>query len=184
MSSDSKITINPYLQLVFDNLIEDLKIFSIVIAQDEMYFSTLFTKDDLTITETKFCIAIGVLSERLKYYNTALKFYSKALRFAFSKYVFIRKIKIFNKLKDYKNVMSHLVQFLSYIPADNFKIVNKTPCWIDKILLSILAEHQINEIISWISDAGKHIIDFILKRIIQKYKYWIDNGHDIHILRA
>jgi tetratricopeptide (TPR) repeat protein len=184
IANDMKISINPFLELVIDNLIEDLKIFSIVIAQDEMYFNTLFTKEDLSITEVKFCIAIGILSERLKYYNTALKFYTKALKFSFSKYVFIRKIKIFGKLKDYKNVMLHIVQFLSYIPSEQFKIINKTPHWIDKIMLRILYEFQINEIISWISDAGKHIIDFILKRVIQKYKYWIDVGQELHLIKS
>jgi len=39
------------LEIVIDNLIEDLKMFSIVIAQDEAYFNNLFLKDDLTITE-------------------------------------------------------------------------------------------------------------------------------------
>lgn len=52
VSHDLKISINPLLEMVIDNLIEDLKIFSIVIAQDEVYFNTLFTKEDLTITES------------------------------------------------------------------------------------------------------------------------------------
>lgn len=184
VSNDLKIAINPFLELVIDNLIEDLKIFSIVIAQDEMYFNNLFSKEDLSITEVKFCIAIGILSERLKYYNTSLKFYTKVLRFAFSKYVYMRKIKIFAKLKDYKNVMSHIVQLLSYIQPDQFKSINKTPNWLDKIILRILYEFQINEIISWISDAGKHIIDFILKKVIQKYKYWIDAGQELHLIKS
>ena len=46
-----KITINPSLEIVIGNLIEDLKMFSIVIAQDEAYFNNLFMKEDLTITE-------------------------------------------------------------------------------------------------------------------------------------
>jgi len=46
-----KITINPSLEIVIGNLIEDLKMFSIVIAQDEAYFNNLFMKGDLTITE-------------------------------------------------------------------------------------------------------------------------------------
>lgn len=183
VSYDHKISINPFLELVIDNLIEDLKIFSIVIAQDELYFNSLFNKDDLSITEVKFCIAIGILSERLKYYNTSLKFYNKALRFCFSKFTYIRKIKIFAKLKDYKSVMILLSQFLSFIPSEQFKFINKTPHWIDKILLRILYEFQINEIISWISDAGKHIIDFILKKIIQKYKNWIDAGQELHLIK-
>jgi hypothetical protein len=183
ISNDNKISINPHLELIIDNLIEDLKIFSIVIAQDEIYFNSLFTKEDLSISEVKFCIAIGILSERLQYYNTSLKFYNKALKFCFSKYVFFRKIKILAKLKDYKNVMILLAQFLAFVPAEQFKFINKTPSWVDKIILKILYEFQINEIISWISDSPKYIIDFILKRVIQKYKYWIDAGQELHLIK-
>jgi hypothetical protein len=48
-----KIAINPILEIIIDNLVEDLKIFSIVIAQDEVFFNNLFSKDDLTVTESK-----------------------------------------------------------------------------------------------------------------------------------
>jgi hypothetical protein len=54
VNNDYKININPYLELIINNLIEDLKIFSIVIAQDEVYFNSLFTKEDLTVTESKY----------------------------------------------------------------------------------------------------------------------------------
>jgi tetratricopeptide (TPR) repeat protein len=182
-NNDTKISINPYLELVIDNLIEDLKIFSVIISEEEGYLTSLFSKEDLSISEVKFCIAIGVLSERLQYYNTALKFYTKALKYCFSKFVFARKINLLTKIKDYKNVMITLAQFLNFIPANNYKTINKTPSWIDKILLKILYEYQINEIISWISDAPKHILDFILKKIIQKYKYWIDVGQELHLIK-
>jgi len=65
------------------------------------------------------------LSERLRYFNTALKFYSKALKYSFSKYVYIRKIKIFSKLRDYKNALTNLILFLNYFTTDGFKNVNK-----------------------------------------------------------
>jgi tetratricopeptide (TPR) repeat protein len=48
-----KISINPLIEIIIDNLIEDLKIFSVVIAQDEVYFNNLFSKEDLTVTESK-----------------------------------------------------------------------------------------------------------------------------------
>jgi hypothetical protein len=121
-----------------------------------------------------------MLSERLKYYNTALKFYAKALRYTFSKFVHIRKLKIFAKLKDYKSYMIHLVQLLGYIPLDQYKVINRTPSWLDKTLLKILGEHSSNEMLSWIVDASRPIVDFI-KKLLGKYKYWIDVGQDLHL---
>ncbi len=177
---ENKIQLDSQIGLVINTLIEDLKIFSIVIAQDEMYFNTLFNKEDLTITEIKFCIAIGVLSERLKYYNTALKFYTKALRFTFSKYVHIRRIKIFAKLKDYKNSILNLFQFLSYVGQEQFKLINKVPAWIDKIILRVTTYFSVNEVVSWLNDSNKYLIEFFIKKMIPKIKYWIDEGHDIH----
>lgn len=177
---ENKIQLDAQIEIVMNTLIEDLKIFSIVIAQDEIYFNTLFSKDDLTITEIKFCIAIGILSERLKYYNTALKFYTKALRFTFSKYVHIRRIKIFLKLKDYKSSVTNLFQFLSYVGPEQFKLVNKVPVWIDKIILRVSTYYNVNEIVIWISDSSKHLIEFLVKKLLPKIRYWIDEGHDIH----
>jgi hypothetical protein len=124
-----------------------------------------------------------MLSERLKYYNTALKFYTKALRYTFSKFVHMRKLKIFAKLKDYKNYMNHLVQFLTFIPLDQFKVINKTPSWLDKALLRVLGEHNSNEILSWIVDASKPISEFI-KKMFGKYKIWIDKGQDLHLFNS
>jgi len=177
---ENKIQLDSQIEIVINTLIEDLKIFSLVIAQDEMYFNTLFNKDDLTITEIKFCIAIGILSERLKYYNTALKFYTKALRYTFSKYVHIRRIKIFIKHRDYKNAVINLFQFLSYIGQDQFKLINKIPAWIDKSILKITSIFNVSEIIGWLSDSNKHLIDFFAKKLVPKIKYWIEEGHDIH----
>jgi hypothetical protein len=78
--------------------------------------------------------------------------------------------------------MIHLSQFLNYIPNEQFKFINKTPIWIDKTILRILSEHQQSEMLSWISDTGKHITDFI-KRISMKYKYWLDVGQELHLLK-
>ena len=76
-----------------------------------------------------------------------------------------------------------LSQFLAYVPVEQYKFINKTPSWVDKIILKILYEYQIHEIISWISESPKYIIDFILKRVIQKYKYWIDAGQELHLIK-
>ena len=182
ISSELKISMNPYLEIVIDNLIEDLKIFSIVVSEDDSYFTTLKIKDDLSISEVKFCIAFGVLAERLKYLNTAMTFYTKTLNFSFSKFVNMRKILICVKEKKYKNAIQLLAGLLSIIPQEQFKLVNKTPLWIDKIILMALYEYQANEIIQWVNDYGKHIVDYF-KKVITKYKYWIENGHEIHLIK-
>ena len=182
ISSELKISMNPYLEMVIDNLIEDLKIFSIVVSEEDSYFSTLKIKDDLSISEVKFCIAFGVLAERLKYLNTAMSFYSKALQFCFSKFVNIRKIVISVKDKKFKNAIHLLGKLLSTIPPEQFKLVNKTPLWIDKIILKALYEAQANEIIQWVNEYGKPIVEYI-KKVINKYKYWIENGHEIHLIK-
>lgn len=183
ISNENKIPINPYLELVIQNLIDDLKIFSVVIAQDEQFFTNLFKKENLSITETKFCISIGILSERLLYYNTALKFYSKALLYCFSVYVNYRKIKIYMKLKDHKSLMTQIIQLLSFVSIDSLKNTNKTPNWIDKIILMLLSEYNVTDILGWVIEAPKHVIDFINKKVIQKYQFWINKGHDIHIIK-
>ena len=182
ISSELKISMNPYLEMVIDNLVEDLKIFSIVVSEEDSYFSTFKIKDDLSISEVKFCIAFGVLAERLKYLNTAMSFYSKALQFCFSKFVNMRKIIISVKEKKYKNAIQLLGRLLSTINPEQFKLVNKTPLWIDKIILKTLYEAQANEIIQWITEYGKPIVEYI-KKVINKYKYWIENGHEIHLIK-
>ena len=50
-------------------------------------------------------------------------------------------------------------------------------------MLKILSEYSLTETISWISDSNKNIQEFIVKKIIQKYKAWIDAGHEIHLLK-
>lgn len=182
VSIENKVTINPFLEVVFDNLIEDLKIFSIVIAQDEQYFNSLFTKESLSILETKFCIAVGILSERLLYYNTAIKFYSKALSFCFSYYSYYRKIKIYLKFKDFKSAVSLIAHLLAFIQPETLLYANKSPSWLNKIILNILSEIPSEELLGYIKDSPKYICDFI-NQIIQKYFNWIKEGHDIHIIK-
>lgn len=79
--------------------------------------------------------------------------------------------------------MVQLVQLLSFVSLESFKTVNKTPVWLDKVILFLLSEFSVIDIMSWISDSPKHIIEFINKKIIQKYQYWINQGHDIHIIK-
>jgi len=131
----------------------------------------------------KFCFSIGILAERLEYYNTALKFYSKGLRSVFSKYILIRRIKIYGKLKDYNNLIKHLVEFLEFIPSNSLLNVNKTPIWIDKLILEVLSENKINSLVEFLSEYPKHIIEYINKKNANKYKYWIEKGQDIKILK-
>lgn len=183
-NKNNKVRIRDSLGNIINNLIEDLKIFSIVIAQDEIYFNSLLTKDYLSIIETKFCIAMGILSERLKYYNTSLKFYNKAQNFCFSKFICERKLVVLEKLRDFKNLMIAINDLLTCVPSEQFKQINRTPSWLDRIVLKVLFEHSINEIVAWISkDTNKFIIDFLVKKVINKYKYWIDAGHDLHLIK-
>jgi len=182
-TDDNKIIINPCLLNVIENLIDDLKIFGVMVSENEEYFNMLYSKENLSISEIKFCISIGVLAERLKYYNTSLNFFTKALKHCYSRFLYFKIIKFYTKLKDYKNAMTTLVLFLSKIQPSQYKYVNRTPRWLDKIILKILYEHHINEIISWISDSPIHVIDYIVKRVVQKYKYWIDVGHELHLIK-
>ena len=91
-TSEIKISINPYLEVIINNLVEDLKIFSVVISQEDNYFQSLVSKDDLAIAEVKFCISFAIISERLRYYHTALKYYYKALKFCFSKCILLQLV--------------------------------------------------------------------------------------------
>ena len=182
ITNDYKITINPYLEIVYDNLIEDLKIFSIVIAQDEQNLNNLFNKDSLTISEIKFCIAIGILSERLEYYNTSLKFYSKVLLHCFSLNINYRKISIYFKLKDFKACFIQILNILSLIPKDGLLNFTISPIWLDKILLDLLSEVSYNDLFSYIPNPPKYVTEYLVK-IIKKYYNWISLGHDIHIIK-
>ena len=181
-SNELKISMNPFLELIIENLINDLKIFSIFVSEDDMYLTQLKNKEELSISEVKFCIAFGVLSERLKYKNTAMTFYTKALQFSFSKFVFMKKINLNVKENNLKSAIQLLSTLLSSINPIEFKYVNKTPLWIDKIILKVLYEFQANDIIHWVNEYGKNIVDYI-KKIINKYKYWIEVGHEIHLIK-
>ena len=181
-SSYIKISMNPYLEIIINNLIDDLTIFSAVISQEGNYFQSLITKDDLAIAEVKFCISYAIISERLKYYHTALKYYCKALKFCFSKFVFSRVIILNTKLKDYKTAITSLGELLECFPAEQFGWMNKTPLWVDKIILKVLFEFQASEILQWLNENSKVVIEFF-KNLINKYKYWVEAGHDLHLIK-
>jgi hypothetical protein len=36
---------------------------------------------------------------------------------------------------------------------------------------------------TWMNDANKAIHEFIMKKVVNKYKNWIDIGHEIHLLK-
>lgn len=183
ISNENKININPVFDMILYNLVEDIKLFSLVITKEEEYLNKLFKKDNLSLIEIKFCVSIGILSERLLYYNTALKFYSKALVYCFSVFINYRKIKIYKKLRDFKSLLLQLVHLLSFINPDNLTKSNKSPIWIDEIMLLMLSEINASEMFSWITEAPKYVIDYLNKRIIMKYQFWINEGHDIHIIK-
>lgn len=181
-SSEIKISINPYLEIIINNLIEDLKIFSVVISQEDNYFQSLVSKEDLAIAEVKFCISFAIISERLKYYHTALKYYYKSLKFCFSKFVFSRVIILNSRLKDYKTSITSLGELLECFPAEQFEWINKTPLWIDKIVLKVLYEYQASEILTWLNENSKVVVDFF-KSVVNKYKYWVEAGHELHLIK-
>ena len=188
----SKILINPFLEFVIDSLFEDIKLFSLGCFVKDKNISSLINKNDLSQIlrktnlskfEIKFCITFGILCERLNYNKIALKYYLKALNYCFSKFVYYRVIKILLRQKDYKNCVLFLNKFLLYFHPKEFYNLNKTPLWIDKIILEILYEYKANDILSWLkSNSNKEIINFI-KKIINKYKEWVENGHEIHLLK-
>ena len=125
----------------------------------------------------------GFLCERLKYYKIALKYYLKVINFCFSKFVYYRIIKILLKQKDYKNCILNLNKFLLYFPQKEFYFIEKTPLWIDKTILEILYEYKSNDILSWLkTNSNMEIINFI-KRIINKYREWVENGHELHLIK-
>lgn len=203
-----KTLINPFLEEVIDTLIEDIKLFSLGCVQKEknylnknkvktfnnnnnnfsnnystFSFGQLLNKDDLPKCEIKFCIAFGILCERLKYNRIALKYYTKALNYCFSQYVYTRVIKIYLKIKDYKDCISKLNKYLLHYNQKDFSYVCKTPLWIDKIILEVLYEYQASDILLWIKpNSTKEITNFI-KHIVNKYKIWTENGHELHLLK-
>ena len=188
----SKILINPFLEFVIDTLFEDIKLFSLGCFIKEKNksqsinkndFSQILNKTNISKFENEFCITFGILCERLNYNKIALKYYLKALNYCFSKFVYYRVIKILLKQKDYKNCVLFLNKFLLYFHPKEFYNLNKTPLWIDKIILEILYEYKANDILSWLkTNSNKEIINFI-KKIINKYKEWVENGHEIHLLK-
>ena len=192
---NNKILINPLLEFVIDTLIEDIKLFSLGCFVKEKNenkknksnnnndLSFILYKKNLSKFEIEFCIIFGILCERLKYYKIAMKYYLKALNFCFSQFVFYRVIKIFLKQKDYKNCIFYLNKLLSFLNPKEFYYIEKTPLWIDKTILEILYEYKANDILSWLKEySTKEIINFV-KKIINKYKEWVENGHEFHLLK-
>jgi hypothetical protein len=59
---------------------------------------------------------------------------------------------------------------------------NKTPLWMDKIILKVLFEYQASEIIYWLNGTNKYILEFF-KKIINKYKFWVEAGHELHLIK-
>ena len=146
-------------------------------------FGEILNKNDLPKSEIKFCIIFGILCERLKYFKIALKYYMKALNYCFSKFVYSRVIKILLKIKDYKNCILNLNCYLLHYNPKEFNYALKTPLWIDKVILEVLFEYQANDILSWIKPSStKEIMNFI-RTIVNKYKTWVENGHEFHLLK-
>ena len=198
-----KTLINPFLEMVIDTLIEDIKLFSLGSIQREKTninhqnfknkkiqnnnnkyaFGNILNKNNLSKSEIKFCIIFGILCERLKYFKIAFKYYIKASNYCFSKFVHCRIIKILLKIKDYKNCILKLNNYLLHYNSKEFYYACKTPLWIDKIILEILYEYQANDILGWIKpESTKEIVNFI-KQIVNKYKMWVENGHEFHLLK-
>ena len=206
-----KILINPFLEEVIDTLIEDIKLFSLGCVQKEkncttknkvktfnnnnnfnnnfnnnyntFSFGQLLNKNELPKCEIKFCITFGILCERLKYNRIALKYYTKALNYCFSQYVYSRVIKIYLKIKDYKDCILKLNKYLLHYNQKDFSYVCKTPLWIDKIILEVLYEYQASDILLWIKPNSTKEITTFIKQIVNKYKIWTENGHELHLLK-
>lgn len=165
-----------------NQILEDLKIFSVVISKEEVYFINLFQKDSLSLTEIKLCIAIGLLAERLNYVLTAVKFYSKALGSCFSKFSVMRKIRLLYRQRDYKSLVLCISHLLCYIPASSLKTMSKIPSWIDEMVLDVLSENTIKDLLSWFTDTKDYVIRFFKLDLLSRYKYWIEQGHELSII--
>ena len=188
-----KILVNPFLEFVVDALIEDIKLFSLGCFIKEKNdnkknknvndLSQILNKNNLSKFEIEFCITFGILCERLKYNKIALKYYLKALNFCFSKFVYYRVIKIFLKQKEHKNALFYLNKLLLYVNQNDLYFAEKTPLWIDKTTLELLYEYKAGDILSWLKEySNKEIINYV-KKIINKYKEWVENGHEFHLLK-
>ena len=218
LANEMKLLMNSNLEFILETLIEDLKIFSVVMNnnfttgepyqvsdmnniqgnennsnsmneknnnvmfQNENTLNVIKNKDELSIKEIKFCISFALLNERLGYKSTALNLYSKAQENCFSRFLLMRKMKIFVEEKNYKQAIITLGDLLSYIKEEEFNYVNKTPLWIDDIILKTLFEYQVNDIMDWLEDCEDYIWEYI-KKIVNKYKYWIDVGQDIYLVK-
>ena len=212
LMNEMKILLHPNLELIIDTLIEDLKIFSLIMNSSiietefgyqmndinsinssqntnsknnndtENILNMLKRKNELTIKEIKFCLSFALLNERLGYKTTALNLYIKILENCFSRFAIMRKINIFAEEKNFKQAIIALGELLSFIREEEFKYANKTPLWIDDIILKTLFEFKVNDIMDWLEDCGEHILNYI-KKIANKYKYWINVGHDIYLVK-
>ena len=219
LANEMKLLMNPNLEFIIETLIDDLKIFSIVmnsnfssgeatyqvsdinniqgldnnntnsnndknnnILQNDNTLNMIKNKDELTIKEIKFCLSFALLNERLGYRSTALNLYRKAQENCFSRFLLMRKIKIFIEEKNFKQAIMTLGDLLSFIKEEEFNYVNKTPLWIDDIILKTLFEYQVNDIMEWLDDCEDYIWEYV-KKIVNKYKYWIDVGQDIYLVK-
>ena len=210
--NEMKILMHQNLELIIDTLIEDLKIFSLIMNSNiietefgyqmndinsinsnenrmnnnnndtENILNMLKRKNELTIKEIKFCLSFALLNERLGYKTTALNLYIKIQENCFSRFAIMRKINIFAEEKNFKQAIIALGELLSFIREEEFKYANKTPLWIDDIILKTLFEFKVNDIMDWLEDCGEHILNYI-KKIANKYKYWINVGHDIYLVK-
>ena len=213
--NEMKILIHPNLELIIETLIEDLKIFSLIMNSNiietefgyhmndinntqsnennqntmnkdnmngENVLNMLKKKNELSIKEIKFCLSFALLNERLGYKATALNLYTKIQENCFSRFLIMRKINIFIEEKNFKQAIITLGELLSFIREEEFKYVNKTPLWIDDIILKTLFEFQLNDIMNWLDNFEEYIWDYI-KKIVNKYKFWINKGHDIYLVK-
>ena len=212
LMNEMKILINPNFELIIDTLIEDLKIFSLIMNSSlietefgyqmndinslnsnentnsknnndtENILNMLKRKNELSIKEIKFCLSFALLNERLGYKTTALNLYIKIQENCFSRFATMRKINIFAEENNFKQAIISIGELLSFIREEEFKYANKTPLWIDDIILKTLFDFKVNDIMSWLEDCGEHILNYI-KKIANKYKYWINVGHDIYLVK-
>ena len=48
--------------------------------------------------------------------------------------------------------------------------------------MKTLYEYQASDIMEWLDNCEEYVLDYI-KKIINKYKYWIEVGHEIHLVK-
>ena len=152
------------------------------VLNNDNILNMLKRKNELSIKEIKFCLSFALLNERLGYKTTALNLYTKTQENCFSRFAIMRKINIFVEEKNFKQAIVTLGELLSFIKEEEFKYANKTPLWIDDILLKTLFEFQMNDVMDWLGDCEEYIWEYF-KKIVNKYKYWINIGHDIYLVK-